>query len=158
MAVANAVRNGYEKVKLDASIGHFNEGTLLVNNTSGSGTGTNYVAVNDGGTLGGTGFIFGSVTNFSGGMISPGSNGVGQLTLKSNLFLSAGSFLNFQLGSSSDKLVVSNALALNGAINVTNAVGLATSSGADLAVRVPPIVRITSPSLRQSWFGWGSMC
>ena len=100
-----------------------NEGTLFVNNTSGSGTGTNYVAVNDGGTLGGTGFIFGSVTNFSGGTISPGSNGVGQLTLRSNLFLSAGSAVDFNLGSSTDKLVVSNALVLNGTFNVTNAAG-----------------------------------
>jgi autotransporter-associated beta strand protein len=100
-----------------------NGGTLLVNNTTGSGTGTNYVAVNSGGTLGGTGFIYGAVTNYAGGTIWPGSNGVGQLTLKSNLFLSAGSFLNFQLGASSDKLVVSNALVLNGTINVANAAG-----------------------------------
>jgi len=100
-----------------------NGGTLLVNNTTGSGTGTNYVAVNSGGALGGTGFIYGAVTNYAGGTIWPGSNGVGQLTLKSNLFLAAGSFLNFQLGTSSDKLVVSNALFLNGIINVTNAAG-----------------------------------
>ena len=97
-----------------------------MNNTTGSGTGTNnYVAVNGSGTLGGTGFIFGSVTNypFRGGMISPGSNGVGTLTLKSNLFLSAGSAVNFDVGTSSDKLVVSNALVLNGTFNVTNAAG-----------------------------------
>lgn len=100
-----------------------NEGTLFVNNPSGNGTGTNYVVVNSGGTLGGTGFIFGPVTNYSGGTIAPGSNGVGQLTLKSNLFLSAGSFLNFQLGTTSDRLVVSNNLVLNGIINVTNATG-----------------------------------
>jgi hypothetical protein len=81
------------------------------------------VAVNSGGALGGTGFIYGAVTNYAGGTIWPGSNGVGQLTLKSNLFLAAGSFLNFQLGTSSDKLVVSNALFLNGIINVTNAAG-----------------------------------
>ena len=100
-----------------------NGGTLFVNNTTGSGTGTNYVAVNDSGTLGGTGFIFGPVTNFAGGTISPGSNGVGQLTLKSNLFLSAGSAVNFDVGTTSDKLVVSNSLVLNGIFNVTNAAG-----------------------------------
>ena len=100
-----------------------NAGTLFVNNSTGSGTGTNYVAVNSGGTLGGTGFIFGSVTNFSGGTLAPGSNGVGQLTLKSNLFLSAGSAVDFNLGSSSDKLVVSNALVLNGIFNVTSNAG-----------------------------------
>jgi fibronectin-binding autotransporter adhesin len=101
-----------------------NGGTLFVNNTSGSGTGTNnYVAVNDGGTLGGTGFIFGPVTNYSGGTISPGSNGVGTLTLKSNLFLSAGSAVNFHVGTTSDKLAVSNALVLNGTFNVTSNAG-----------------------------------
>jgi autotransporter-associated beta strand protein len=100
-----------------------NGGTLFVNNTTGSGTGTNYVAVNNGGTLGGTGFIFGPVTNFSGGTISPGSNAVGQLTLKSNLFLSAGSAVNFDVGTSSDKVIVSSALVLNGTFNVTNAAG-----------------------------------
>jgi len=100
-----------------------NAGTLLVNNTTGSGTGTNYVIVNSGGTLGGTGTINGAVTNFGGGAISPGNNGVGVLTLRNNLFLSAGSYLNIQLGTSSDKLVVSNAVTLNGIINVTNAAG-----------------------------------
>jgi autotransporter-associated beta strand protein len=100
-----------------------NGGTLFVNNTTGSGTGTNYVAVNSGGTLGGTGFIFGSVTNFSGGTISPGSNNVGQLTLRGNLFLSAGSTVNFDVGTSSDKLVVSNALVLGGVFNIANVTG-----------------------------------
>lgn len=41
-------------------------GKLLVNNTSGSGTSTNIVTVNSGGTLGGTGIIAGNVTFASG--------------------------------------------------------------------------------------------
>ena len=45
-------------------------GTLLVNNTSGSGTGTGNVIVN-GGTLGGTGTISGAVT-VAGGTVAPG--------------------------------------------------------------------------------------
>jgi fibronectin-binding autotransporter adhesin len=102
-----------------------NGGTLLVNNTSGSGTGTNTVTVNSGGALGGKGFIFGPVIVNNGGAISPGSNAVGQLTLKSNLTLNAGAILNFELGTTgaSDKLVVSNALVLNGTLNVTNVSG-----------------------------------
>ncbi len=101
-----------------------NGGTLFVNNTTGSGTGTNnYLVVNSGGTLGGTGFIAGIVTNFSGGTISPGSNNVGQLTLRSNLFLSAGSAVNFDVGTTSDKLVIGNALVLGGVFNVANAAG-----------------------------------
>jgi autotransporter-associated beta strand protein len=102
-----------------------NGGTLLVNNTTGSGTGTNSVTVNSSGTLGGTGFIYGPVIVNSGGAISPGSNGVGQLTLKSNLTLNAGCTLTFELGAiaASDRLVVSNALVLNGALSITNVAG-----------------------------------
>lgn len=102
-----------------------NAGTLLVNNTSGSGTGSNSVTVNASGTLGGTGFIRGPVTVNSDGAIAPGSGGVGTLTLRSNLTLAAGSRLRFELGTvaASDRLVVSNRLTLNGVLYVTNVSG-----------------------------------
>ncbi|HEU6447596.1 MAG TPA: autotransporter-associated beta strand repeat-containing protein [Verrucomicrobiae bacterium] len=100
-----------------------NGGTLIVNNTTGSATGTNSVTVNDSGTLGGTGFIFGPVIVNSGGAISPGNNGIGQLTLKSNLTLNAGAVMDFDVGTASDKLAVSNALTLNGFFNVSNTAG-----------------------------------
>jgi len=103
-----------------------NGGTLLVNNTAGWGTGTNnFVIVNDGGTLGGKGFIFGPVIVNTGGALAPGSNSVGTLTLRSNLVLNAGAILNFELGptSASDKLVISNGLVLGGTLNVTNLAG-----------------------------------
>ena len=71
-------------------------GTLLVNNTSGSGTGTGDVIVTDTATLGGTGSISGLVTVNSGGHIAPGASieslDVGSLTLE------VGSFLDFELG------------------------------------------------------------
>ena len=51
-----------------------NGGTLLVNNTTGSGTGSGTVAVNSGGTLGGAGSIAGSVTLAAG--TTNGSPGV----------------------------------------------------------------------------------
>jgi autotransporter-associated beta strand protein len=98
-----------------------NGGTLLVNNTSGSGTGTNSVTVNNSGTLGGNGIILGPVVVNSGGAISPGSNTVGQLNLKSNLTLNVGSILNFEWNSGiipNDRIVVSNALVLNGTLNI----------------------------------------
>ena len=50
-----------------------NEGTLLVTNTSGSGTGTGAVTVNAGGTLGGSGTIGGAVS-LIGGTLSPGTS------------------------------------------------------------------------------------
>ena len=53
-----------------------NGGTLLVNNTSGSGTGTGAVGVTGSGTtLGGTGIISGSVTVAAGANIAPGNGG-----------------------------------------------------------------------------------
>ena len=102
-----------------------NGGTLLVNNATGWGTGTNVVIVNDGGTLGGTGNIYGAVVINANGAIAPGSNGVGTLTLRSNLTLNAGSILNFELGTTgaSDKIIVTNNLVLGGILNVTNAAG-----------------------------------
>jgi len=50
-------------------------GTLLVNNTAGSGTGAGAVVVNTTGTLGGTGSISGTVTVNAGGNLAPGNGG-----------------------------------------------------------------------------------
>ena len=59
-------------------------GTLLANNTSGSGTGAGTVEVNNGATLGGTGTIAGPVTVESGGTLNAGTSGaIGTLTLAS---------------------------------------------------------------------------
>lgn len=55
-----------------------NAGTLAINNTTGSGTGSGNVAINSGGTLAGNGVVSGDVTIATGGMIAPG-NSVGQL-------------------------------------------------------------------------------
>ena len=77
-----------------------NGGTLLVSNTTGSGTGTSTVTVNNGGTLGGTGIISAAVTNNAGGTLSPGTNGVGTLTVNGNLKLAAGSTNTFAVNGS----------------------------------------------------------
>jgi autotransporter-associated beta strand protein len=106
-------------------------GILLVNNTSGSATGTNSVTVNSGGTLGGTGFIFGPVIVNSGGAIAPGTASIGILTLRSNLTLNAGTTLNFKAGVgivSSDRVAVTNNLVLGGTLNVTNLAGFAAGT------------------------------
>ena len=52
-----------------------NAGKLLVNNTTGSGTGTGAVTVNNSGTLGGTGTISGAVTLNNTATINPGPSG-----------------------------------------------------------------------------------
>jgi len=64
-------------------------GKLLVNNTTGSGTGPGNVLVN-GGTLGGTGTIAGSVTVTSGDL-SPGAS-INVLGIGGNLTMTGGSF------------------------------------------------------------------
>ena len=97
-------------------------GTLLVNNTVGSGTGTGAVTVVSGATLGGTGTIRGPVTIASGGVLAPGNGGVGTLTI-TNLVLSGGAVMAYELGSSSDRTVVSSNLTVAGTLNITDAGG-----------------------------------
>lgn len=91
-----------------------NGGTLLVTNTTGSATGNTDIAVQAGGTLGGTGIISGGVTVADDGSISPGlSPGtlrVGSLTLNS------GSQTLFELGApgaNHDLVQVDGTLTLN---------------------------------------------
>lgn len=93
-------------------------GTLLINNSTGSGTGTGRVQVN-GGTLGGLGTIAGAVTigtgSGTGAVISPGTSS-GTLTIQSTLLLNSDATYKFELNSSSglaDK-IVANGVTING--------------------------------------------
>jgi len=73
------------------------DGTLLVNNTSGSGTGTGAVRAEDGGALGGTGSITGAVTIAGGGHLASGVAGAGTLTLWGGLTLGDGAGLDIAM-------------------------------------------------------------
>jgi fibronectin-binding autotransporter adhesin len=76
-----------------------NEGTLLVNNTSGSGTGTGAVTVISAATLGGSGTVGTGAAAFnlnSGANLAPG-NSVGTITLNVTNATLAGNY-NFELG------------------------------------------------------------
>ena len=99
-----------------------NAGTLLVNNATGSGTGTGNVTVDSGATLGGNGTISGPVTAAAGATLKPGGSGtLGTLTLSNTLALTE-STLVFDLsstGPTNDILVLkgaaaAGALTLNG--------------------------------------------
>ncbi len=85
--------------------------TLLVNNASGSATGTNQVIVQNGGTLGGSGTISGSVTIQSGGQTLPGT-GVTNI-IGGNLTYLSGAGANFNLTPSAtngnDQIVINGA-------------------------------------------------
>lgn len=62
-------------------------GSLRVNNTEGSGTGTGAVTVQSGATLVGQGILAGDVTVSAGATLAPGAAGVGTLTLNGSLSL-----------------------------------------------------------------------
>src|SRR5439155_20393109 len=84
-------------------------GTLLVMNTSGSGTGTGPVAVNAGAVLGGTGTSQGNITN--NGTVAPGSS-VGTFHIGGSFTQAAGGRLEIELASlaSHDELAITGAV------------------------------------------------
>jgi|GEM_PF-4159735 len=81
-------------------------GTLLVNNTSGSGTGSSSVTVEAGATLGGTGNIDGAVTVNDSAKVSPGES-IGTLVVDSISFGGTNSKLLIEVGDSGhDQLTI----------------------------------------------------
>jgi fibronectin-binding autotransporter adhesin len=95
-------------------------GTLLVNNTSGSGTGTGDLTVAAGATLGGTGTVGGSTT--IDGILSPG-NSPGVLSFSNSLTLNSTAQTLIEIDGSSrgieyDGVNVTGALTFNGALNL----------------------------------------
>ena len=88
-------------------------GTLLVNNTTGSGTGTGAVTVGSGGTLGGSGKVTGATTLNSGGTIAPGAGGLAADTTLhgSSLLWNSGGTITLELGGTTDdQLILTGAL------------------------------------------------
>ena len=72
-------------------------GTLVVNNTSGSGTGSGTVSVLAGARLGGSGIIGGATTLRTGATLAPG-NSPGLLTFASGLTTLADAAIEFEIG------------------------------------------------------------
>ncbi|MGD0259217.1 MAG: hypothetical protein ABSD29_05255 [Verrucomicrobiota bacterium] len=97
-------------------------GTLLVNNTSGSGTGTGAVTVKSGGTLGGTGTISGATTVNSGGALSTVDGKIGTLTFGSSLALSGTTSMEIDgdTGGADEIDMTSGTVTLGGNLNVAN--------------------------------------
>jgi fibronectin-binding autotransporter adhesin len=124
---------------------NINAGVLLVNNASGSGTGTSAVFVtNSGSTLGGIGTITGAVTVGSGANISPGDGGnntailsTGALTLQtgSNFLVDINGLI---VGTNYDQLSVTGdasiggsnlLLTVNASLSVTDTFDILTTTG-----------------------------
>jgi autotransporter-associated beta strand protein len=95
-----------------------NGGTLLVNNTGGSGLGTGSVTVNSGGTIGGNGSFTGGLTLNSGATVAPG-NSVGAMTTGAETWAGGASFIfeikDVDLGEGTGW----DFLTINGALNIT---------------------------------------
>jgi autotransporter-associated beta strand protein len=110
-------------------------GILMINNTSGSGTGSGVVMVNSGGALSGTGIISGPVTVISGSTLAPG-NPFGPLTMSNNLTLSGGSTTFIQINHSprtNGAVRIIGGLTEGGTLIVTNA-GAALNNGDSFAL------------------------
>lgn len=95
-------------------------GTLLINNTAGSGAGAGNVNVNDGGTLGGTGDFTGDVIVNDGGTLRPGASietlGSGALTMND------GSTLGYEVDSSVATSIGADLLKVSGDLSFTDTV------------------------------------
>ncbi|QDC39312.1 autotransporter outer membrane beta-barrel domain-containing protein [Sphingobium fuliginis ATCC 27551] len=103
-------------------------GTMLVNGTLGGAASVTDVL--GGGTLGGAGTIGGNVFVGAGGVLAPGSNGVGALAVNGNLSLDPAAALAFEFGRANapgdplnDVVNVGGNLALDGTLNVATASG-----------------------------------
>jgi autotransporter-associated beta strand protein len=99
-----------------------NGGTLLANNTTGSGTGTGAITVNTGGKLGGTGAVAGAVTVNTGGTLAPGASIESLATGALNL--ATGSSFAVEYNSSGAPVVdvvnVTGNVTLAGSLNLTD--------------------------------------
>jgi autotransporter-associated beta strand protein len=111
-------------------------GTLVVNNTSGSGTGTNTVTVDSGATLGGSGKITGAIDLDQGAILEPGINSPnvpGTTLTAGSLLWDPGTKLTLQLGSSAqDKLVLNGALTKETAGSGNYSIGIDDDGGIPL--------------------------
>jgi fibronectin-binding autotransporter adhesin len=109
---------------------NINGGTLLINNTTGSGTGSGVVNVNANGTLGGTGIINGAVTvSGANSTLAPG-NSIGTLTVNNAVTLGANSTYSVELNATGFQadLLKSTSLILSGATLNVNLTGSLTGT------------------------------
>jgi len=112
------------------------EGTLLVSNTAGSGTGTGSVTVKTGGTLGGGGTIAGAVAVNAGGILAPGASAgtlnVGTVAIPSSVTMDAGAIYKWEFdGTRGDTVAVRGDLTLNSGWKLALAGSGTPASGAE---------------------------
>lgn len=107
-------------------------GVVSINNNLPSGGAAGTVA-NSGATLQGSGTITGALQNLASGVVSPGNNGLGTLSVTGNFTQQASSSVLLEIGGASpelyDKLAVGGAMTGAGTINVQLVNGFAPSAG-----------------------------
>ena len=120
-----------------------NAGTLLVNNLTGSGTGSGTVSVQSGAILGGTGIISGATTVNAGGALAPGVGGIGTLTFATSPAVSGTNLMEIDRNSGTplaDKVAVTTgALTKSGILTVSN-LGAALQSGDTFTLFAAPSI------------------
>lgn len=130
-------------------------GALCVNDVVGSGTGSGYVAVSAGATLGGTGTVLGNVLNS--GTLAPGAS-IGTLHLGTDYFQGPSGKLEIEIASlgSYDKLIIDCKAVSEGTLAVSLTNGFVPEAGNSfeiLTARVPfggsgiPFTTINLPAL-----------
>ena len=102
-------------------------GELSIRNTTGSATGGGEVTVFPMCTISGDGSIAGSLLVATGGIVKPGADGAGTLTVGGILVLDS-SALKFELGTTSDRIAVAGDLTIGGTLEVTAASGFGPGS------------------------------
>lgn len=95
-------------------------GSVFVENTTGSGTGSGAVAVY-GGTLGGNGIISGAVS-VDGGTLAPGAS-VGKLTIDNTLTLAANTTIDVDKANGTNDVIVATSVNYGGTLTVTDVSG-----------------------------------
>lgn len=95
-------------------------GSVFVENTTGSGTGSGAVAVY-GGTLGGNGIISGAVS-VDGGTLAPGAS-VGRLTINNTLTLAANTTIEVDKANGTNDQIVVTSVNYGGTLTVTDVSG-----------------------------------
>ncbi|WP_339804245.1 autotransporter-associated beta strand repeat-containing protein [Saezia sanguinis] len=122
----NLIKSGAGNLLLDGVSSYtggtvVQSGALIVGSTSAmssarAGSAGAAFTVNNAASLGGFGTVAGNVEIRSGGVLTPGYSGIGQLNIDGSLTLQAGSILNFDFGAAgmNDQVAVSGDVTLNG--------------------------------------------
>lgn len=171
-AAARLVKNGTGTVVLNAAsdysgITSVNQGSLVVNNPSGSATGNGAVTVGSSATLLGKGTINGDVTIEGGGQLAPG-DGLGVLTLGA-VTLAPGAQLQIELagvggvaGVDFDQLQVGSAATLAGNLEFQAVDGFSPLAGDRFPIIEAASISgdfdsVTFPGLADQLFGFVSL-